>query len=95
MPVDVKGNVRYNPEADKEYTIDCKQLGISEDGSGVIEDDIENLRERVTTKISEEFHVAPESVQITGYNLSLNFEVTGPTNHTLDKFTGKTEDKSK
>jgi hypothetical protein len=86
MPVDVKGTIKFNPEAEQEYTIACPQLGITEEGSGTIEEDIEDLRERVTKAISEEFHVAPESVQITGYTMSLNFEVTGPVNHTLDKF---------
>ena len=86
IPVDVKGNVKYNPDADTEYTLECRQLGISESGSGVIENDIEDLRNRVINAFSEEFHVPPESVQITGYNLSLSFAVTGPTNYTLDQF---------
>lgn len=86
MPVEVKGRIVYNPEADQEYVLDCKQLDISEEGSGTIENDIEDLRERVTRAISEEFHVAPASIGITGYVLSLNFSITGPRDHTLDKF---------
>lgn len=86
MPVDVKGRIVFNPDAEQEYTIDCKQLGISQDGSGTIEQDIENLRERVTKSISEEFKVAPSSINITSYVMSLNFSIEGPVNHTLDKF---------
>jgi hypothetical protein len=93
MPVDVKGTIKFNPEAEQEYAIACPQLGITEEGSGTIEKDIEYLRERVTKAISEEFHVAPESVQITGYTMSLHFEVTGPVYHTLDKF-GEEPEKS-
>jgi argininosuccinate synthase len=86
MPVDVKGRIVYNPDNEQEYSIDCKQLSISDEGSGSIEDDIEDLRERVTKAISEEFHVAPSAITITGYVMSLNFSIEGPTNHTLDKF---------
>lgn len=91
MPVDVKGRIVFNPDNDQEYTLDCKQLAISEEGSGTIEDDIEDLRERVTNAISEEFHVAPSAITITGYVMSLNFSIEGPVNHTLDKF-GKEKD---
>lgn len=94
MPVDVKGRIVYNPDAEPEYSLDCKQLGISESASGSIEEDIEDLRERVTNAISEEFHVAPSAITITGYSMSLNFSIEGPTNHTLDKFTQEPEDKN-
>lgn len=95
MPVDVKGRIVYNPDAEQEYTIDCKQLSISEEGSGTIEDDIEDLRERVTEAITKEFHVAPAAIEITGYTLSMNFSIEGPVNHTLDNFgTGKEEEKT-
>lgn len=86
MPVDVSGRIVYNPDADQEYTLTCKQLDISEEGTGTIEDDIETLREKVTAAIVDEFHVSPEAVSITGYSLSLAFSIQGPVNHTLDKF---------
>jgi len=95
MPVDVKGRVSYNKDADEPYMIDCKQLGISETGSGDIEEDIESLRDRVTKAISEEFKVEPSAVQITGYSMSLNFSIEGPINHTLDKFTNKDKEEIK
>jgi hypothetical protein len=86
MPVDVSGRIVYNPDADQEYTLSCKQLNISEEGSGTIEEDIETLREKVTASIVDEFHVAPESVSITGYSLNIAFSIEGPVNHTLDNF---------
>jgi hypothetical protein len=92
MPVDVKGNVKYSKDADDPYTIECRQLDISETGSGDIEEDIEDLRSRVTKAIAEEFKVSPSAVQITAYNLSINFSIEGPTNHTLDKFTESPEE---
>ncbi len=94
MPVDVRGRVTYNKDADDPYMIDCKQLDISETGSGDIEEDIEDLRSRVTRAISDEFHVEPSAVQITAYNLSLNFSIDGPINHTLDKFTKEKPEES-
>jgi hypothetical protein len=90
MPVDVSGRIVYNPDADQEYMITCKQLGISEEGSGTIEEDIESLREKVSAAISEEFHVSPEAVSIAGYSLNLTFTIEGPVNHTLDRFTEQT-----
>jgi poly(3-hydroxybutyrate) depolymerase len=91
MPVDVKGRIVYNPEAEEEYKLDCKQLGIEKEATGTLEDDIEELRQKVTDAIVEEFHVEPAAVQITGYSMSLNFSIEGPINKTLDDF--KKEDK--
>lgn len=91
MPVDVKGRVVYNPD-DKEqkYTIDCKQLGISEEGTGTLEDDIETLRDLIDKAIREEFHLKElETVQVTGYILSLNVSIEGTIHKTLDKFEGE------
>ena len=86
MPVDVRGRVQFSKDADEEYTIDCKQLGIEDTGSGDIEEDIEDLRERVVAAISEEFKVAPSAVQIVSYSMNIMFSIEGPINETLDKF---------
>ena len=94
MPVDVRGRIVYSKDADEPYTLDCKQLGIEDTGSGNIEDDIEDLRERVTTAISEEFKVAPSAVQIVSYSMSITFSIEGPINKTLDDFTGTEKDKA-
>jgi hypothetical protein len=90
MPVDVKGRVIYNPDdKEQEYTIDCKQLGISEEGTGTLEDDIETLRDLIDKAIREEFHLKElETVQVTGYTLSLNVSIEGTINKTLDQFQG-------
>jgi hypothetical protein len=92
MPVDVRGRVSYDPNVknnEPEYTLDCKQLGIEEDGSGDIETDIETLRHFIEYAIVKEFKVEPKAVQITGYTLSLNFSIEGAINRSLDEFTGK------
>jgi hypothetical protein len=93
MPVDVKGRVVFNPDdKEQEYTIDCKQLGISEEGTGTLETDIETLRELIDKAIREEFHLKElDKVQITGYTLSLNVSIEGAINKTLDQFQGKKE----
>ena len=90
MPVEVKGRVVYNQDnEDQEYLIDCKQLGISEDGTGTIEDDVERLRLMIEQAIAEEFHVAPKAGQIIGYTLNLSFSIEGAINKTLDEFVKK------
>ena len=88
IPVDVKGQIKYNPgvKDHPDYMIVCPQLGISMDGFGDIEKMIKTLREQVTRAITDEFKVAPSTVQITAYSMGLNFSIEGPTNHTLDKF---------
>lgn len=87
MPVEVSGQIVYNPDSkDDEYKIVCKQLEIENEGSGTIEEDIETLRNEITKAIVEEFHVSPEEVRLTGYRMSMNFEISGPVNHTLDQF---------
>lgn len=92
MPVDVKGKITYNPDAKGDsYMMECAQLGISEPASGSLEDDIEELRGRITKAMSEEFS-EPEAVQMTGYSMNMNFSIEGPVNHTLDKFTKEKEE---
>ena len=92
MPVDVKARITYDRDAKQEFSLDCKQLGIEGEASGSIEADIEDLRERVTSAISEEFHVAPSSITIVNYIMSMTFSIEGPINQTLDKFTKKSDE---
>ena len=93
MPVDVRGRIVYNPSAkDGDYRIECPQLGISIEGSGTIEDDIETLRQEIEEKIQEEFKCDPSIVQMTGYSMGLAFSIEGPTNCTLDQFTRKEDE---
>lgn len=92
MPVDVRGSLSYNPDSKGcEYIIACPQLGIEEDGTGTIEDDIERLRELVNAAIVKEFNVEPKAVSITGYRLGMDFSIEGAVNRTLDEFKGKGE----
>lgn len=103
MPVEVSGQIVYNPDTkddEDNYRIICKTLNIDEEGSGTLEEDIETLRQNITDAIVEEFHVSPEEVKLTGYRLSMNFEVRGPeepVNHSLDEFdhTKKKDTKTK
>ncbi len=93
MPVDVKGRIVYNPGAKGgDYRIECPQLGISIEGSGTIEDDIETLRQEIESKIQEEFKCDPSAIQMTGYSMGISFSVEGPTNRTLDQFTQKEDE---
>lgn len=95
MPVDVKGRIVYNPGAkDGDYRIECPQLGISIEGSGTIEDDIETLWQEIEEKVHDEFKCDPSTVQMTGYSMGLSFSIEGPTNHTLDQFTKKENQKA-
>lgn len=94
MPVDVKGRIVYNPDAEEEYVLECKQLKITNPATGAIEEDIEDLRDRIIKAISEEFHVEPASVKITGYSLNLNFSIDGPINRTLDEFKEKNDEEN-
>jgi hypothetical protein len=89
MPADFKGKIRYNPDckkSDAEHTISCKQLGISEEGSGNVREDIAHLSELITDKIVEEFRTQPEAVLLVGYSMSLDFSIQGPVNHSLAEF---------
>lgn len=92
MPVDVRGKITYNPDAKgSAYMMECAQLGISEPASGSLEEDIEELRDRIVKAMAEEFSV-PEAVQMTGYSMNMNFTIEGPINHTLDNFTKEKEE---
>jgi len=89
MPLETKGNVKYDPDVkagDAEYTIECKPLGICEGGSGDLESDIDTLTKKIKAAISEEFHIPLCHVQMTKYTMTLTFDVSAPINKTLDQF---------
>jgi len=86
MPVNVTGKIKYVKDADDPYVIDCKQLGVEEEGNGEIEGDVETLRKLVESAILDEFKVPPAAVQIVSYTMSVTFSIEGPTNRTLTEF---------
>lgn len=89
MSVEVKGTIKYDPEVkpgDAEYRIECKQLGVSEGGSGDLGMMIDDLTKRVQIAVSEEFHIPPAQVQVSKYTMGLTFEIIAPRNKTLDLF---------
>jgi len=93
MPVEVRGAIKYNPgvKDHPDYIISCPQLDVLEEGSGDIEEMIEELRGTVTAAIADEFKVAPSAVQIMGYSMGISFSIEGPINKTLDEFTKEKE----
>ena len=56
MPADFKGKIRYNSDckpSEPEYKISCKALGISEEGSGNVREDIKDLSELIRDKMQK------------------------------------------
>jgi hypothetical protein len=90
MSLETKGTIKYDPvvkDGDAEYVVECKPLGICEDGCGQLESMIEDLTEKVRAAISEEFHIPPCDVVLARYSMSLAFDVSAPVHKTLDQFT--------
>ncbi len=73
-------------DEDGEYTVGCRQLDISEEGSGDIEEMMTNITERIREKVAEEFRNMPRAVTLTSYSMSLNYSVVGPVNRSLEEF---------
>jgi len=89
MPADFRAKIRYNPDckpSEPQVKISCKALGISEEGSGNVREDIAHLSDLITDKIVEEFRTHPEAVMLVGYSMSLDFSIQGPVNHSLAEF---------
>lgn len=84
MPAKFKAKIAC--DEDGEYTISCKQLDISEEGSGDIEEMMDNITERIREKVAEEFRNMPRAVTLTGYSMNLNYTVVGPVNRSLEEF---------
>lgn len=91
MGADFTASIRYNPEAKSPkpaYTVACRQLGISDSGSGDLEEMVQTITDKIREKISEEFRTMPRSVSLIGYGMTLRFEVIGPVNRSLQEFSG-------
>lgn len=91
MGADFTASIRYNPEAKSPkpaYTVACRQLGISESGSGDLAEMVQTITDKIREKIAEEFRTMPRSVSLNGYGMTLRFEVIGPVNRSLYEFPG-------
>lgn len=89
MGADFTASIRYNPEAKSPkpaYTIACRQLGISESGSGDLAEMVQTITNKIREQIAEEFRTMPRSVSLIGYGMTLRFEVIGPVNRSLYEF---------
>ncbi len=84
MPAKFKAKIAC--DEDGEYSISCKQLDISEEGSGDIEEMMDNITERIRASVAEEFRNMPRAVTLTSYSMSLNYTVVGPVNRSLEEF---------
>ena len=95
MVLETRGVIKYDPDVkagESEYVIECKPLGICEDGSGDLVDDIDTLLEKVREVISKEFSIPPCDVVLIRYSMSLTFDVSAPVNKSLDQFTKGKDD---
>jgi len=89
MSLETKGTIKYDPDVKPdvpEYTISVKQLGITAEGSGNVEQMMDELGERVRREMTEQFGVAKCDVQLVKYSITCTFDVSAPVNCTLDEF---------
>lgn len=89
MTADFTGRITFNPDCKPsvpQYMIKCPALEIAEEGSSNVRESLEDLTERITDKVSQEFRTNPRSVEIIGYSMSIKFRVTGPVNRSLAEF---------
>ncbi len=89
MSLETKGTIKYDPDVKPdvpEYTIAVKQLGITAEGSGNIEQMMDELTERVRREMALQFGVSQCSVEMVKYSITCTFDVSAPPNHTLDEF---------
>lgn len=86
MPAKFKAKIAC--DEDGEYTISCKQLDISQEGSGDIEEMMTKITEAIREKVAEEFRNMPRAITLTSYSMSLNYSVVGPVNRSLEEFSG-------
>jgi hypothetical protein len=96
--METKGTIKYDPDvkaSDPEYIISVKQLGITAEGSGNVEQMMDELSERVRREMSEQFGIPRCDVQMVKYSITCTFDVSAPVNATLEQFgvtPGKEED---
>jgi hypothetical protein len=89
MSLETKGTIKYDPDvksSEPQYMIQVKQLGITAEGSGNVEQMMDELSERVRREMSEQFGIARCDVQMVKYSITCTFDVSAPVNATLDQF---------
>ncbi len=89
MSLETKGTIKYDPDVKPdvpEYTIAVKQLGITAEGSGNIEQMMDELTERVRREMALQFGASQCSGEMVKYSITCTFDVSAPLNHTLDEF---------
>jgi hypothetical protein len=92
MSLETKGTIKYDPDvkpSDPEYIISVKQLGITAEGSGNVEQMMDELSERVRREMSEQFGIPRCDVEMVKYSITCTFDVSAPVNTTLDQFEGE------
>jgi hypothetical protein len=92
MSLETKGTIKYDPDvkpSDPEYIISVKQLGITAEGSGNVEQMMDELSERVRREMSDQFGIPRCDVQMVKNSITCTFDVSAPVNATLDQFDGE------
>lgn len=89
MSLETKGTIKWDPDvkpSEPQYVMQAKSLGISEGGSGNLEQMIDELTERIRREVSQEFGIPRCDVQLVKYTMTLTFDVSAPVNRTLEEF---------
>jgi hypothetical protein len=89
MSLETKGTIKWDPDvkpSEPQYMIEAKQLGICVEGSGNLEQMMDELTERIRRGISEEFGIPRCDVQMVKYSATLTFDVSRPINRTLEDY---------
>jgi hypothetical protein len=89
MSLETKGTIKFDPDvkpAEPKYMISVKQLGITAEGSGNVEQMMDELSERVRREMSEQFGIPRCDVELVKYSITCTFDVSAPVNATLDQF---------
>jgi hypothetical protein len=92
MAAEFTGKITFNPDckpSEPQHKIKCAALEISKEGSGNLNDMVDDLTEEIRDKVSTEFRTTPRSVAIIGYSVSVKYSVVGPVNRSLAEFSGE------
>ena len=79
MSLETKGTIKYDPDVKAsvpEYIISVKQLGITAKGSGNVEQMMDELSERVSREMSDQFGIPRCDVQMVKCSITCTFDVS-------------------